>query len=295
MGVTGTGRASLRPGHGKTTIRYVSNRSTPIGVFDSGLGGLSVLREIRTLLPAEDVLYYADSAHCPYGGRSLEYILDRSVAISDYLLGRGARLLVVACNTASSVALSHLRSLHRTPIVGMVPAVKPAVAATRSGKIGVLATPRTVTGEALAALIREHTREAEVYTVQAPGLVELVEAGYLAGPRVEAALRPLLCPLLERGVDTVVLGCTHYPFLRDAMQQLAGPQLALIDSGEAVARRTRDVLEASGDAAYHASTTRQQGTVSGRIELFTSGDAEHTGAVASRLLGEPVTATHLPL
>jgi glutamate racemase len=261
--------------------------AAPVGVFDSGLGGLSVWQELRALLPSEDVVYYADSAHCPYGGREPAYILDRSAAATSYLVGRDAKLVVVACNTASSVVLPELRARFQTPIVGMVPAVKPAAAATRTSRIGVLATPLTVTGESLAALIREYARGVEVYPVPAPGLVQLVEDGKLDGPEVDAALRPLLCPLLESGVDTVVLGCTHYPFLRAAIQRLGGPDLAIIDSGEAVARRTRDVLDQAG-------LLRKSEDV-GSLEIITSGDPEHVGRVSSRLLSQPVTATHVPL
>ncbi len=277
----------MRPEGSGTTIELVNGRSAPLGVFDSGLGGLSVLRELRALLPAEDLLYFADSAHCPYGERSPDYILDRCTSIMDELLARGAKAVVVACNTATSVALADLRARYGVPIVGMVPAVKPAAAATRSGRIGVLATPRTVTGEALAALIREHARGAEVYAVPAPGLVDLVEAGHLAGPPVEAALRPLLAPLLAKGVDTIVLGCTHYPFLRGAICGLAGSDLAVIDSGEAVARRTKDVLDA------HALRARSSGP--GALAMFTSGGPEHVSGVASHLLGERVVALHLPV
>ncbi|MBA2363336.1 MAG: glutamate racemase [Chloroflexia bacterium] len=263
----------------------MSNANAPVGVFDSGLGGLSVLREIQRLLPAEHMLYYGDSGHCPYGGRSPEYILGRSAAVTQYLVQRGAKIIVVACNTATSVCIPQLRARFRVPIVAMVPAVKPAAAATRSEKIGVLATPRTVTGESLAALIREHARDTEVYPVPAPGLVELVEAGCLSGPEVEDALRPLLEPLMARGVDTVVLGCTHYPFLGNVITDLAGPDLAIIDSGEAVARQTRHVLADRG--------LLRSGIGEGSLELFTSGEADHVSAVASRLLGKPVTVTHV--
>ncbi len=265
----------------------MSDASTPIGVFDSGLGGLSVLLEIRKLLPSEDVVYYGDSAHCPYGGRPPEYILNRSTAVVGYLVQRGVKLVVVACNTASSVVLSELRSRFHVPIVGMVPAVKPAAAATRTGKIGILATPRTVTGESLAALIREHARGTKVINVPAPRLVELVEEGRLEGPEVDAALQPLVCPLLERGVDTLVLGCTHYPFLHGAIRRMGGPELAIIDSGEAVARRTRDVLDKAGLLCADEGE--------GSFELVTSGDPEHVAKVASRLLRQKVAASHLPL
>ncbi|MDQ3856455.1 MAG: glutamate racemase [Chloroflexota bacterium] len=261
--------------------------SRPLGILDSGLGGLSVLLELRAQLPSEDLLYYGDSAHCPYGGRPLEFILDRSSTIADHLVERGAKLLIVACNTASTVALAHLRARHKVPIVGMVPAVKPAAAATRSGRIGVIATPRTVTGEALAGLIREHARGVEVYTTAGHGWVQLVEGGCVTGPEVTATLRRVVCPLVELGVDTLVLGCTHYPFLRTPLQSLVGPGVSLIDSGEAVARRTADVL-----LRRNLLTSRH---VEGKLELLTSGDSEHVSEVASRLLGEPVRATTVAL
>ncbi len=257
----------------------------PIGVFDSGLGGLSVLRSLRAMLPVEDVVYYADSAHCPYGVRAPEEILERCAAITDALVERGAKLVVVACNTATSVALQELRARFGIPIIGLVPAVKPAVAATRSGRIGVLVTPRTACGETLAELIRRHANGTTVITVPAPGLADLVEAGFTAGPEVEGALCPLLKPLLASGVDTLVLGCTHYPFLRDAIRNLVGPDIVVIDSGEAIARRTWDVL------AAHDRLRR--GTETGCLALLTSGRAQAVGATASRLLGEPVTAAHL--
>jgi glutamate racemase len=265
----------------------VDGCSAPIGVFDSGLGGLSVLRELRATLPHEDVLYYADSAHCPYGIRPPADILARTTAIADAFRARAAKMLVVACNTACSVALRDLRAAHDIPIVGLEPAVKPAVTISRSGKIGVLATPRTASGEPLGALIRTYAAGARVITVPAPGLADLVEAGCTSGPCVEAALRPLLDPLLDEGVDTLVLGCTHYPFLRETIQRLAGPDLTLIDSGTAVARRARAVL------AEH-DLLRAPGAP-GLLTLYTSGDPDQVGAIAARLLDEEIVAVHLPL
>jgi glutamate racemase len=225
------------------------NPSAPIGIFDSGLGGLSVLREVRQQLPAEDVVYYADNAYFPYGSRTAEEIQSRSEAIAAALLAQNAKIIVVACNTASSVAISHLRERFDLPFIGLEPAVKPAVQLTRSGKVAVLATPRTVTGERLRRLIHAYAREVEVFTVPAPGLVELVETGTLSGDQVQLALRPLLEPLLARGVDTVVLGCTHYPFLRREIETFVGPEIAVIDSGAAIARRTREVLLSTAPCA----------------------------------------------
>ena len=259
----------------------------PIGVFDSGLGGLSVLLELRRLLPAEDLLYAADSAHCPYGSRPPAAILARGRAVAAALVARGAKLLVVACNTATAVALPALRAdWPGLPIVGMVPAVKPAAAASRSGRIGVLATPLTIDSQALAALIRDHAAGAEVVLLPAPGLADLVERGHLAGPRVDALLRPLLAPLPARGIDTLVLGCTHYPFLRHAIADLLGPGVTLIDSSQAVARRARDLLDAAG--------ARSQRRPPGSLTLLTSGEPEAVAAVASRLLATPVAAARFP-
>lgn len=280
-------RPSLRATH---ALRYhdpVDGCLAPIGVFDSGLGGLSVLRELRATLPHEDVLYYADSAHCPYGIRPPADILARTTAIADAFRERATKMLVVACNTACSVALRDLRAAHDIPIVGLEPAVKPAVTISRSGKIGVLATPRTASGEPLGALIRTYAAGARVITVPAPGLADLVEAGCTSGPCVEAALRPLLDPLLDEGVDTLVLGCTHYPFLRETIQRLAGPNLTLVDSGTAVARRARAVLAEHG--------LLNDTGAPGRLFLYTSGDPERVGAIAARLLDEEIIAMYLPL
>jgi glutamate racemase len=257
------------------------NADQPIGMFDSGLGGLSVYREVRGLMPGEDVIYYADSAYCPYGLRSPEEIRARSLLISEMLLARGAKVIVVACNTASAMAITHLReALPGVAFVGLEPAVKPAVKLSGSGKVGVLATPRTVAGERLRWLIETHGGGVEVRTVAAPGLVELVEDGLLRGEPVREALQPLLDPMLEVGVDVVVLGCTHYPFLREEIQAYVGPDVAVIDSGLAIARRTRHVL---GEPALLRA--REHG---GTFQLMTSGDANHVRTVAEALIAEPI-------
>lgn len=260
----------------------------PVGVFDSGLGGLSVLREMRALLPAEDVLYYADNAYCPYGVRSRSEIQERSERISRLLIDLGAKAIVVACNTASAMAIEHVRAAFPGfAFVGLEPAVKPAVAMTRSGKVGVLATPRTVAGERLRWLIETYANGIEVRTVAATGLVELVEAGTLKGPSVRAALRPLLDPMLEAGVDVVVLGCTHYPFLRGEIEIYVGAEIPVIDSGLAIARRTRTVL-------------RERGVLDGRsrqgdLRMMTSADAGDVGAVARFLMPDAAAMTFVPV
>lgn len=257
----------------------MSKAAQPIGLFDSGLGGLSVYREIRKHLPAENVIYYADSAYCPYGIRTHEEIRRRCHAISRLLIEQGAKIIVVACNTATSVAIDFLRaSFPQIPFVGLEPAVKPAAAITNTGRVGVLATPRTVSGDRLRWLIETHASGAEVRTTPGNGLVELVEAGTLYGPEVVATIQPMLEPMLEAGVDVVVLGCTHYPFLRDEIQQFVGPDVAVIDSGAAIARRVASVLR--------ANLLLNESDAIGTFQLRTSAPAEGISEVASLLLNE---------
>ncbi|MGH2560777.1 MAG: glutamate racemase [Thermomicrobiales bacterium] len=263
----------------------LASPASPIGIFDSGLGGLSVLREVRQLLPAEDLIYFADSAYCPYGSRTPEEILTRGLAITGELTRQGVKLIIVACNTASSVAIDDLRVECAVPIVGLEPAVKPAVKRSRTGRIAVLATPRTVAGQRLADLVARHGNGADVRLVPAPGWVDLVESGRTSGPEAERAVVPLVEPLMRAGVDTLVLGCTHYPFLRPIIERVTGPDVAVIDSGEAIARRARDVLAA-------ASLLRVTETP-GSLSFFTTGLAEPVGDLFARLLGLPVTANTL--
>jgi len=212
--------------------------ASPIGVFDSGVGGLSVLREIRARLPRESLLYVADSAHVPYGNKSPEFIIARSRALGRFLLDHGAKALVIACNTATAAAAPILRAAWPdVPIIGMEPAVKPAVAATRRGLVGVLATVGTIHSARFAALLDHFARDVRVVMQPAPGLAEAVEAGALDTPATRALVERHVRPLLDAGVDTIVLGCTHYPFLKPLIAELAGPDIALIDTGAAVARQ----------------------------------------------------------
>jgi len=217
----------------------------PIGVFDSGVGGLSVLREIRALLPYEELLYVADSAHVPYGNKSPAYIEARSLALSEFLLGQGAKAIVVACNTATAAAVATLRARLPVPIVGMEPAVKPAVNATRSGVVGVLATVGTLASSKFAALLGRYSGHARIVVQPCPGLVEQVELGDLTSERTQSLVRSYVFPLIEQGADTIVLGCTHYPFLRPLIQEIAGSDVTLIDTGAAVARQLVRRLEES--------------------------------------------------
>ncbi len=219
----------------------------PVGVFDSGVGGLSVLREIRTRLPHEPLLYIADSGHVPYGEKSPEFIRQRCRTLATFLLEQGAKALVLACNTATAEGVAELRSLYPAlPIIGMEPAVKPAAAATRSGVVGVLATTGTLKSARFAALLDQFAAGVQVVTQPCPGLVECVEQGDLQGPHVRALLSGFVQPLLNAGCDTLILGCTHYPFLRPLLRTLVPSDVQLIDTGAAVARQLERVLQAHG-------------------------------------------------
>lgn len=254
----------------------------PIGAFDSGLGGLTIISEIRRLLPHEEIIFYADNANCPYGGRSDEWLRARSLEITDFLLDRGAKAIVVACNTASAAGLEHLRARHDLPIVGLVPAVKPAVASTRTGKIGVLATEATMRGQLLADVIERFAAPAnvEVITTAPVGLVEAVERGELHTPETARAVLRAIEPMLERGADAIVLGSTHYPHLKPLIRDLVGDGIQLIDSGEGVARQTRRVLEARG-------LLHRPGPP-GTLTVYTSAEPEAMQPLVHRLVGEEV-------
>ncbi len=210
-----------------------------MGVFDSGLGGLSVLRALREQLPEVPLLYLADSAHAPYGDRSTEFLIERSVAIAQHLLDQGARLLVVACNTATTQAVAALRARWPAlPIVGVEPGVKPAAAATRNGRIGVLATSATVRSARFAQLISSHAAGLKVVAQACPGLVERIEQGESDSPALRQLVQGFCEPLRQAEVDTVVLGCTHYPFIRPLFQQALGSEVLIVDTEAAIARQT---------------------------------------------------------
>lgn len=254
-------------------------RESPIGVFDSGLGGLSVLRQIRITLPNEPVVYLADQANVPYGPRPLEQVQAFAEGITRFLLDCGAKLVVVACNTASAAALQHLRRTFPTvPFVGMEPAVKPAAASTRSKVVGVLATPATFQGALFASVVERFAGGVEVIPQTLPGLVERIESGDFDGEATRAIVRTGLEPLLSRGVDTLVLGCTHYPFVIPLIEELAGPGVRVIDPSPAIARQVGRLL-----------AERRLTTASGQPSpprLYTTGDPQRLMALLPRLLPE---------
>lgn len=217
--------------------------ASPIGIFDSGVGGLSVLRAIRTELPAERLLYVADQGHVPYGPRPLEEVRAFSRAITQFLIQQDAIIIVVACNAASAAALHYLRTeFPAMPFVGMEPAVKPAAEHTQSRRVGVLATPATFQGKLYASVVERFAHGVEIYQDTCPGLVEQIEAGNLVGPATRAILESALSPMLRQGIDTVVLGCTHYPFVIPLIQEIVGPGVRVIDPAPAIARQVQRVL-----------------------------------------------------
>jgi len=258
----------------------------PIGVFDSGVGGLSVLRRIRTDLPSEHLHYVADSGHAPYGDKSAEFIASRSLAIAKFLVDAGAKALVVACNTATAAAISSLRGKFDIPIVGVEPAVKPAVAATRSGVIGVLATSGTLESGKFAQLTARFGSAAKVIVQPCPGLVEQVERGELTSDKTRMLLATFVRPLVDQGADTLVLGCTHYPFLAPLLRQLVGEEIALIETSAAVSRQLARQLQARGWLA--------DGDAIGSVRCWSSGPTQHLAELLPQLWGQALAVTPLP-
>ncbi len=266
--------------------------ANPIGIFDSGVGGLSVLQEIRKMLPHENLLYVADSAHAPYGDKSAEFIAARSIAISAFLVGQHAKAIVVACNTATGASIATLRATFSVPIIAMEPAVKPAAANTKSGVIGVLATSRTLASDNFVKLFARYGSDVEIIAQACPGLVEQVEAGELASQKTRRLVGQYVHPLVEQGADTLVLGCTHYPFLAPLIMELVGSKVVVMDSATAVARELRRRLEAENlllDGQRKATTT-QLGTES----FWTSDTSDKAKPLFSQLWDADVEVKLLP-
>ena len=253
--------------------------NSPIGIFDSGVGGISVLRAIRQQMPEESILYFGDQGHIPYGPRPMGQIRDFSEAITEFLLAQGAKIIVVACNTASAAALQHLRATFSgVQFVGMEPAVKPAAERTRTGKVGVLATPATFQGALYASVVERFAKGVELFQSTCPGLVHQIEEGDLNGKKTRLILEEALLPMLEENIDTVVLGCTHYPFVIPLIQQIVGERVRVIDPAPAVAKQLRRLLEASDISNRSASKSD--------VMFYTSGDPDSLRSMLPKLLGE---------
>jgi len=268
----------------------------PIGIFDSGVGGLSVLRHIRAQLPHEHLLYAADTGFAPYGNKPEQVVAERSLSIADFLVARGAKALVVACNTATVAAIKVVREHYpNMPIVGVEPGLKPAAAASRSGKVGVLATYNTLHGAKFLALREQVSAATGVdFLLQAcVGLVDQIELGELGSNEILAMLQRYLTPLLDQGADTIVLGCTHYPLVRAAIEQVMAAAtdrpITLVDTGDAVARQLARLLTQAGLLRTEAAPARLEG--------FTSASATALAAAFSNLAGltAPVSEVSFPV
>jgi len=255
-----------------------------IGVFDSGLGGLSVLRHLRSALPKAGFLYIADSINAPYGNKNDAFIAERSLAISEFLLQQQVSAIVVACNTATAAAVQLIRQQSPVPVVAIEPALKPAAKLSQSKKIGVLATESTLKSEKYQSLMSRVADNIYCYQQAAHGLVEQVEAGVIDEAMTRQLLKQYLLPMLEKGVDTIVLGCTHYPFLIPVIRQLVGEELNIIDTGRAVSEQLLRVLAEENQSANHDIKQHR---------FFSSGDLLHAENMIEHLLGEKVNVEPL--
>lgn len=271
-----------RPG---PLTRLLPQASAPIGVFDSGAGGLTILSALLKELPRERFIYLGDTAHCPYGVRSDTEITELTLIACRFLIARGVKLIVIACNTASQAALSTLRATFPDlTFIGVVPAVKPAARLTRKGRIGIAATNQAAKAAYLRQLIDEFAGGIEAFAVGCPDLVTLVERGQFDGPEVEETVRRVLQPVLAEDIDVLVLGCTHFPALHTIIERVAGPKVQIINSGQAIARRTRAVLEHLELLAPDTSIAQSNE----RLETWSSGDPAVFSSVATHILALPV-------
>jgi glutamate racemase len=259
----------------------------PIGVFDSGIGGLSVLKHIQALLPWENLIYVSDRAHLPYGNKAREVILKRSHNITRFLVKRRVKAIVIACNTATAVAVKQLRQTFSIPIVGMEPGVKPAIQQSKHGLIGVLATRGTLRSGKFQTLLRKHTNGSEVIICPCEGWVEAIEHLGPQHPKTQQLVSEHLQPILDTGIDILVLGCTHYPFLKSVIETIAGPKVSIIDTGTAVAKQL-----------HHRLATLNllcQNETPGMEEFWCSADPSQTQEVITRLRnGQTVQVLPLP-
>jgi glutamate racemase len=262
----------------------MSTKNNPIGIFDSGVGGLSVLRAVRDVMPNEGMLYLGDQIHVPYGPRPMEQIQSFSEGITNFLLEQNSKLIVVACNTASAAALKYLRKkFPGVPFVGMEPAVKPAAETTQTCKVGVLATPATFQGALYASVVERFGAAVELFQHTCPGLVAQIEKGEFESATTRAILEEALYPMLEKNIDTVVLGCTHYPYVIPLIQRIVGEHVRVIDPAPAVARQVGRMLDARGLQSDLKSK--------GKLQLFTTGDTDALKSVLPKLLIEQADVT----
>ncbi len=222
------------------------NKKLAIGIFDSGMGGISVLAQIIKLMPNEKYIYYGDSQNAPYGVKTTERVEELSKDICDFFIEQGVKAIVIACNTATSAAAKSLRKTYNIPIIGMEPALKPAVEMNTEGKIVVMATEMTLKEKKFARLMKNYGKDAEIVKVPCPKLVELVEDGILEGPMLEASIRECIGNIDTKDISSIVLGCTHYVFLKDSIEKVVGSNVKIIDGNEGTARHLKNLLDENG-------------------------------------------------
>lgn len=259
--------------------------NAPLGIYDSGVGGLTVLREIQAAMPAESIEYVADSANAPWGDKPPGFVRDRGLTLARFLVGQGVKAIVIGSNTGTAGSAEAVRGALSIPVVGIEPGIKPAVAATKSGIIGAIVPAAVGESDRLASLLDRFGTDVRVIVQPAPGLVELIESGDIDGPEVRRTLEGFVRPMMMNGADTIVLGSTHYVFLKPVLADIAGPDVALVETGAAVARQLGRVLRDHGLLATGGA---------GRERFWTSGDPRVSTRVMSGLLGRPVTVEKLP-
>jgi glutamate racemase len=259
--------------------------NAPVGIYDSGVGGLSVLREIRAAMPAESIDYIADSAHAPWGDKPPGFVRERGLKLARFLVSEGVKAIVIGSNTGTAGSAEAVRGAVSVPVVGIEPGIKPAVAATRSGVIGAIVPAAVGESDRLASLLDRFGSDVRVIVQPVPGLVEFIEAADVGSPELRRKVEGYVRPMLDAGADTIVLGSTHYVFLKPVLSDIAGPQVALIETGAAVARQLGRVLEERGLLAS-AGTARER--------FWTSGDPKNSARVITELLGRHVTVEKLP-
>ncbi len=258
----------------------------PIGIFDSGVGGLSILIEVKKLLPNETFIFLADQAFMPYGEKSKEELLDRVTKTIQFFKEKNVKAVIIACNTATVYTIDEMREMFDLPLIGTVPAVKTIASLSKSKKAAVLSTPATAKSPYLKKLTGEFAPDVEIFRIGGSNLEELVESGDLDSPEIETVLRNELIPLVEKGVDAIALGCTHYPFLRDIVERIVGPNVAIVDSGEAIAKRAKDVF-----SEHNIFADKNFGDT-----YFTTGNAEKFHQVAEKLMHTKISKpSHIDL
>ncbi len=254
---------------------------TNIGVFDSGVGGLWILKHLQNELPEYNYVFFGDQGHVPYGGRSMEQILNFSIEITKFLINKNCKIIVIACNTASAASLKYLRiQFPDTIFIGMEPAIKPAVEITHTGKVGVLATPATFQGELYNSVVERFAQDVEIFKDTCQGLVLQIEKGDLNGIQTRSILEKALLPMIKNNIDTVVLGCTHYPFVLPLIKEIVGEKVNVIDPTNAIVRQVSKML--------NENDLRSESLNNNKIDIFTSGNIENMKPILLELFNKPI-------